>query len=192
MCFGAVIPSRSGLGPLNAATLVTTGLPMIMARFDQHLNELWNWVSSSGLEEYTRSNFHAIAYEEGLSVPLNALGISCGLIFADNKRSYVVFLGAESSTISRSDFNEICVTLSRASRCIEGLHLRTPSTVVLSTREKEALRWISEGKTSIEAAMITGLSHHTITAYLNNAMRKLDCVTRPQAVAKALKLNLID
>jgi DNA-binding CsgD family transcriptional regulator len=192
MCFGAVIPTRPGLGPFNAAALVTAGLPLIVERFDQHRSEFLDWVSISGIEEPTHSSFQAIAHDKVLSLPLNALGMSCGLVFAENKRRYVVFLGAASSTISRSDFNEICVTLSRASRCIEWLRLGTPSTVALSTRETEALRWISEGKTSIEAAMITGRSQHTITAHLNSAMRKLDCVTRPQAVAKALRLRLIE
>ena len=62
---------------------------------------------------------------------------------------------------------------------------------VLSTRELEVLRWTAQGKTSIEIGSILTLSDHTINAYMNTAMKKLDCVNRTQLVAKAIRLKLI-
>jgi len=68
---------------------------------------------------------------------------------------------------------------------------RMPSSL-LTPRELEALHWAANGKTSGEIASILSLSDHTINTYMNNAMRKLDCVNRIQLVAKALRLHLID
>ena len=61
----------------------------------------------------------------------------------------------------------------------------------LTRRELEVLRWTSQGKTSAEIAEILSLSDHTVNAYLNKAIRKLNCVNRTQLVAKALRLRLI-
>jgi DNA-binding CsgD family transcriptional regulator len=60
----------------------------------------------------------------------------------------------------------------------------------LSIKEIECLRWTAEGKTSSEIASIIKLSEHTVNHYLIAAARKLDCVNRVQAVAKALRLGL--
>lgn len=62
----------------------------------------------------------------------------------------------------------------------------------LTKRELEVIRWTSQGKTSAEIGQILTLSDHTINAYLNNAIRKLDCVNRTQLVAKAIRLKLIN
>jgi len=64
-------------------------------------------------------------------------------------------------------------------------------TETLTEREIECLTWTAAGKTSVEIAEIMSLSEHTINHYLNRATRKLDTVNRTQAVAKALRLNLI-
>lgn len=61
----------------------------------------------------------------------------------------------------------------------------------LTKRELEVVRWTSQGKTSAEIGQILSLSDHTINAYLNNAIKKLDCVNRTQLVAKAIRLKLI-
>ncbi|WP_164901737.1 helix-turn-helix transcriptional regulator [Neorhizobium lilium] len=62
---------------------------------------------------------------------------------------------------------------------------------LLTLRELEVLRWTSQGKTSVEIGKILSLSDHTINAYMNNAIKKLDCANRTQLVAKALRLKLI-
>jgi DNA-binding CsgD family transcriptional regulator len=62
----------------------------------------------------------------------------------------------------------------------------------LTVKEIDCLRWTAEGKTSSEIAAIIKLSEHTVNHYLIAAARKLDCVNRVQAVAKALRLRLLD
>lgn len=61
----------------------------------------------------------------------------------------------------------------------------------LSSRERETLQWASAGKTIADTAKIMGLSQSTTRIYLDSARHKLDCLTKPQAVAKALRLGII-
>lgn len=61
----------------------------------------------------------------------------------------------------------------------------------LTNRELECLDWTAAGKTSSEIAAILTLSEHTVSHYIAEASRKLDCVSRTQAVAKAFRLRLI-
>jgi DNA-binding CsgD family transcriptional regulator len=61
----------------------------------------------------------------------------------------------------------------------------------LTPRELEALRWTMEGKTAWEVGALLGISERTAVLHVNNAMHKLDCTTKHQAVLKALRLGLI-
>lgn len=61
----------------------------------------------------------------------------------------------------------------------------------LTPRELEALRWTMEGKTAWEVGAILGISERTAVLHVNNAMHKLGCVNKHQAVLKALRLGLI-
>jgi len=61
----------------------------------------------------------------------------------------------------------------------------------LTPRELEALRWTMDGKTAWEVGSILGISERTAVLHLNNAMRKLGCVNKHQAVLKALRVGLI-
>ncbi len=61
----------------------------------------------------------------------------------------------------------------------------------LTARELEALRWTMEGKTAWEMGTILGISERTAVLHVNNAMHKLGCVNKHQAVLKALRLGLI-
>lgn len=62
---------------------------------------------------------------------------------------------------------------------------------VLTPRELEALRWTMEGKTAWEVGNILGISERTAVLHVNNAMHKLGCVNKHQAVLKALRLGLL-
>lgn len=62
----------------------------------------------------------------------------------------------------------------------------------ISKRELECLRLTANGYTSAEIARMLSLSVHTTNQYLASATLKLDAVNRSHAVAKALRLELID
>ncbi len=67
-----------------------------------------------------------------------------------------------------------------------------PERPKLTPRELEALRWTMEGKTAWEAGVLLGISERTVVFHVNNAMHKLGCINKQQAVLKALRLGLID
>jgi LuxR family transcriptional regulator, activator of conjugal transfer of Ti plasmids len=62
---------------------------------------------------------------------------------------------------------------------------------LLSQRETQCLEWAARGKTTAEVAEIISLSSRTVTFHLENARRKLDASNITQAVAIALRCNLI-
>jgi DNA-binding CsgD family transcriptional regulator len=66
-----------------------------------------------------------------------------------------------------------------------------PERPQLTPRELEALRWTMEGKTAWEVGAILGISERTAVLHVTNAMHKLDCASKHQAVLKALRLGLI-
>jgi DNA-binding CsgD family transcriptional regulator len=61
----------------------------------------------------------------------------------------------------------------------------------LTDRELECLFWIAEGKTSDEIAMILGISRNTINNYITSVMRKTATKTRSEAIAFAVRNNLV-
>jgi DNA-binding CsgD family transcriptional regulator len=64
--------------------------------------------------------------------------------------------------------------------------------IVLSNREKEVLNWLKQGKSSWDISVILGISERTVNYHVYNVMQKLEAINRPQAVATALHLGLID
>ncbi len=62
----------------------------------------------------------------------------------------------------------------------------------MSRREVECLRLTAHGHTSEEIATRLGLSVHTTTQYIANSSQKLNAVNRVHAVAKAMRLGIID
>jgi DNA-binding CsgD family transcriptional regulator len=67
-----------------------------------------------------------------------------------------------------------------------------PERPALTPREMDVLRWTMEGKTAWEAGALLGISERTVVFHVNNAMHKLGCINKQQAVLKALRLGLID
>lgn len=69
----------------------------------------------------------------------------------------------------------------RASEC------RNP----ISERERECLRWVSEGKTTDEVAVILGVSSNTVNSYVAHAIQKLSARNRAMAIATAIRTGII-
>jgi DNA-binding CsgD family transcriptional regulator len=66
-----------------------------------------------------------------------------------------------------------------------------PDRPALTPRELEVLRWTMEGKTAWEVGALLGITERTAVLHVGNAMHKLGCVNKHQAVLKALRLGLI-
>jgi DNA-binding CsgD family transcriptional regulator len=66
-----------------------------------------------------------------------------------------------------------------------------PERPSITPRETEVLRWTMDGKTAKEVGDRMNITERTAIQHLQNAMRKLDCNSKHQAVLKALRLGLI-
>lgn len=119
----------------------------------------------------------------GIAFPVHAERGQCGL---------AVFLGAGIALTDDAlcDAHARCFSLFGAVARIRpgeaGRH-RT-----MSKRELECLRLTANGHTSEEIARLLNLSVHTANQYLTQSVQKLNAVSRTQAVAKALRLGLIE
>ncbi|QND62808.1 helix-turn-helix transcriptional regulator [Mesorhizobium loti] len=119
----------------------------------------------------------------GIAFPVHADRGQCGL---------VVFLGSEIA-LSQDALYEIharCFSLFAAvARIRPGDAGRMRA---ISKRELECLKLTANGNTSEEIARLLKLSVHTANQYLTQSTQKLNAVNRNQAVAKALRLGLIE
>ncbi|MET0207971.1 MAG: LuxR family transcriptional regulator [Burkholderiaceae bacterium] len=61
----------------------------------------------------------------------------------------------------------------------------------LTPRELQCLHWTMEGKTAWEVGTILSITERTAVLHINNAMHKLGCSNKHQAVLKALRMGLI-
>ncbi|GLS85086.1 LuxR family transcriptional regulator [Cypionkella aquatica] len=61
----------------------------------------------------------------------------------------------------------------------------------LTTRQREALEWVADGKTSQDVALLMGVSAAMVEKHLRLARETLSVDTTAQAVAKAALMNLI-
>ncbi|MBA3625018.1 MAG: autoinducer binding domain-containing protein [Methylibium sp.] len=66
-----------------------------------------------------------------------------------------------------------------------------PERPKLTPRELDSLRWTMEGKTAWEVGAVLGITERTAVLHVSNAMHKLGCNNKHQAVLKALRLGLI-
>ena len=64
--------------------------------------------------------------------------------------------------------------------------------IAFTKREKEILRWLSEGKTSVRIGEILHLSERTVDWHVSNLMKKLSASNRTHAVALARSITLND
>lgn len=119
----------------------------------------------------------------GIAFPVYAEGGTAGLI---------AFTGTE-ITMSDPLMHEL------HARCFalfeDALRLGLDQTTRLpavSQRERDCLRLTANGYTSEEIAVVLALSVHTTNQYLTRVTMKLNAVNRMHAVAKALRLGLIE
>jgi DNA-binding CsgD family transcriptional regulator len=64
--------------------------------------------------------------------------------------------------------------------------------IALTRRELEVLRLLASGCSYRQAATHLGISPHTVVSHVKNAYRKLDAHTAACAVARAMRLGLLE
>lgn len=118
----------------------------------------------------------------GVMIPMNA---PCG-------ERHIMRFDGDRSRPDQTIMNELAMIALHAYDVYDRMRRSelTPARA-LTKRELEVIRWTAQGKTSAEIGQILSLSDHTVNAYMNNAIKKLDCVNRTQLVAKAIRSKLI-
>ncbi|MDQ0456576.1 transcriptional regulator VisN [Rhizobium paknamense] len=129
---------------------------------------------------------------DDLDVPEGASRQYCSVMFnVGRTRFALVMLLPEGFIISPDRLREVgllaayCVSLST------GRDQKADRDFELTERELECLFWIAEGKTSDEIATILGISRNTINNYITSVMRKTATKTRSEAIAYAVRNNLV-
>jgi len=119
----------------------------------------------------------------GIAFPVHAERGQCGL---------VVFLGTAITLPPDAlyDIHARCFSLFEAVARMRPGEAGRVGTV--TKRELECLKLTANGYTSEEIARLLKLSVHTANQYLGQCAQKLNAVSRTQAVAKALRLGLIE
>jgi DNA-binding CsgD family transcriptional regulator len=109
-----------------------------------------------------------------------------------NGIGFIAFIGDRISVSDRTlpDLHHRCFALFSA--IVDKSGTPPGKTRSLGRRELECIRLAADGLTSEEIANALGLSLHTANQYLADAARKLNANGRMHAVAKALRLGLID
>lgn len=87
--------------------------------------------------------------------------------------------------------NAIAVQFNYASLRLADPDAGLQQPVVLSPREREALRWCKAGKSAWEISQILGISERTAQFHISNAMTKLGASSRIAAVVIAIQRGLL-
>ena len=113
-------------------------------------------------------------------------------VHAERKSGIVVFFGPDIRLDSHALFeiHARCFSLFEAATRIR--RNQSEDIPSVSKRELECLKLTANGYTSEEIARLLKLSVHTANQYLTNTTQKLNAMNRMHAVAKALRMGLID
>lgn len=127
---------------------------------------------------------------------LGSIGITSGLMVPVSGMSgnrHLMNFAGDRDALSQASLNELGMIVLHALEVYDRLcRIGSKSPSPLTKRELDVVRWTAQGKTSVEIAELLSISEHTVNTYMNNAMRKLDCVNRTQLVAKTIRQRLID
>ncbi|MFB9950142.1 transcriptional regulator VisN [Rhizobium puerariae] len=116
----------------------------------------------------------------------------CSLTFCVGKTRFsLMLLFLEGIILSQERLREVGLFAAYGASFAESAEARTERDFELTERELECLFWIAEGKTSDEIAVILGISRNTINNYITSVMRKTATKTRSEAIAYAVRNNLV-
>lgn len=183
-CFDSDYP-----GSMSAARLLGGGIgEHLMRHARQSTAPCW-WTDDADAPEV----FSALTWTSRIE-PLaqSGRGIAFPVYTDRGQVGLFIFGGPELSPNPETlhDLHGRCFALFDAvSRIISPQSRDLPS---MSRREIECLKLTSRGYTSEEIAKLLKLSVHTANQYLTQTTQKLNAVNRMHAVAKALRLGLID
>lgn len=134
--------------------------------------------------------FSILAETSGL--PRGASNQYCSIAFNVGRIRYCLILLCPADIIlSQQGLRAIGVHASYLASLLFSEQVKIGREFELTDRELECLYWIAEGKTSDEIATIIGISKNTINNYITSVMRKTATRTRSEAIAYAVRNNLV-
>ncbi len=131
-------------------------------------------------------------------------GYMLGMSFAGDTagtRKFVTFCSSENaSRLKKTEFSErirIAATLVAAFQDSlelgeEPVYFPSHPDTPLSEREREVLHHLSQGRQNTQTAFEMGIAEITVRKHLSSARRKLGARTREEALARAMRANLLD
>lgn len=116
----------------------------------------------------------------------------CTVIFNAGRNRYcLIFICPTDVILSQQRLRETGIVASYFASLLFQDVAKVARDMELTERELECLYWIAEGKTSDEIATIIGISKNTINNYITSVMRKTATRTRSEAIAYAVRHNLV-
>lgn len=105
---------------------------------------------------------------------------------------FVLFSAGRAGAIDPDALARACMMCSYALDLYLGATMQEPALAgVLSERQRECLKWVSEGKTTEEIALILGVSSNTVNSYVAHAIQKFGASNRAMAIATAIRSGVI-
>lgn len=144
---------------------------------DEMLHKVWN---NQNVIEHVKF-CGDMSSTTGISIPLHT----------PNGRHFGFWLAVPKSVTDKIDHDQLVYSCKLVFQNFFNEIILPDSMPIISPRELEVIRWSSEGKTSVEIAIILGLSEHTINSYTTKILQKLQVVNRAQMVATAIRMGLI-
>lgn len=155
----------------------------------------WNWLNDMTLEDtFTNGERNAMAFNR-------KMGVTAGYTISfktDSKRNRAGIGLAASAGLDQEQVDAIWGRHGREIMVMNDvMHLKisnlpySSSRRNLTTRQREVLEWVGEGKTMQDIATIMGLTAATVEKHLRLAREALDVDTTAQAVLKASYQNQI-
>jgi LuxR family transcriptional regulator, regulator of acetate metabolism len=129
---------------------------------------------------------------DDIDLPCGVSRSYCAVSFNAGRSSFqLMLLFPEDVILSREGLRDIAVLAGYLTSLKADVAVRQEREFELTERELECLFWIAEGKTSEEIAVILGISRNTINNYITSVMRKTATRTRSEAIAHAVRHNLV-
>ncbi len=120
-------------------------------------------------------------------------GVSFPIVRAGYYSAGASIIGSEME-IQEDDLPRLQLAMLYFHGCLLGLQKKPEKVrgeILLTRREIDCLSWVSNGKTDWEIGEILSISETTVHTHIENAKKKLNSVTRAQAVAEAIKVGSI-
>ncbi|MDK1384347.1 helix-turn-helix transcriptional regulator [Sinorhizobium sp. 8-89] len=134
--------------------------------------------------------FHAMP--DDVDLPRGVSREYCVVAFNVGRTRFSLMLLFPADVIlSQEGLRDIALLAAYAASLKTSVDVRQERECELTEREIECLFWIAEGKTSEEIAVILGISRNTINNYITSVMRKTATRTRSEAIAHAVRNNLV-